>query len=160
MSHVSKRFSPVLFMISALLVVFALSACSPLTFILPAYSERVNEPAQAPAGEYQEDIVVDSLQILMLESFPVQVQVEVDGLLPDACSFIEMVEQTYGENEFNITLHFARHPNMRCAPQPTAFQEIIALDVHGLKAGEYTVSVHGVEASFELPVDNILDEGQ
>jgi inhibitor of cysteine peptidase len=38
-------------------------------------------------------VLVESIEVLMLESFPVQVHVIVRGQLPDACSFIEMVEQ-------------------------------------------------------------------
>jgi hypothetical protein len=132
-------------------LIFALSACSPLSVF-------AEEPVQTETPEYQEDVLVEELQVLMLESFPVQVQVDIRGQLPDACSFIEMVEQASGEDFFIVTLHNARQPNMRCAPQPTPFEESVQLDVLGLPAGTYTVTVHGVETTFELPVDNILIE--
>jgi hypothetical protein len=132
-------------------LIFALSACSPLSVF-------AEEPVQTETPEYQEDVLVEELQVLMLESFPVQVQVDIRGQLPDACSIIEMVEQASGDDFFIITLHNARQPNMRCAPQPTPFEESVQLDVLGLPAGTYTVTVHGVETTFDLPVDNILIE--
>jgi inhibitor of cysteine peptidase len=141
----------------ALMLVFTLSACSPLA-TLPVHAGEpvINAPSEEPAD--LEDVLIESLEILMLESFPVQVQVIVRGQLPDACSYIEMVEQGYGGSHFTVTLFNARHPNMRCAPQPTPFEENILLDVLGLDAGVYTVNIHGVEETFELPVDNFLPE--
>jgi inhibitor of cysteine peptidase len=38
------------------------------------------------------------------------------------------------------------------------FSETIPLEVQGLKAGNYTVNVNGITGSFELAVDNTLDE--
>jgi len=35
------------------------------------------------------------------------------------------------------------------------FEEIIPLEVYGLPAGTYTVDVNGVQATFDLEVDNI-----
>jgi hypothetical protein len=136
-------------------LLFALSACSP-----PAIFAAPVDPAplEEPTSAYLEDVRVESLEVFFLKSFPVQVHVIVRGQLPDACSFIEMVEQAYGNNHFEVTLNNARQPNMRCAPQPTPFEENIPLDVHGLDAGSYTVTVHGIETTFELPVDNILTE--
>lgn len=143
-----------LLIILMLMLIFALSACSPLSI----FALNSEEPVEEPTAVYQEDVLVESLEVLFLESFPVQVHVIVRGQLPDACSFIEMVEQESGEDFFIITLHNARQPNMRCAPQPTPFVEQVPLDVLGLPAGTYTVTVHGVETTFELPVDNILTE--
>jgi inhibitor of cysteine peptidase len=136
-------------------LLFALSACSPpAIFAAPVDPAPLEEPTPA----YLEDVLVESLEVFFLKSFPVQVHVIVRGQLPDACSFIEMVEQAYGNNHFEVTLTNARQPNMRCAPQPTPFEENIPLDVYGLDAGNYTVTVHGIETSFELPVDNIIIE--
>jgi hypothetical protein len=147
--------SPRSLLISLMFVlIFALSACSPLS----VFALNSQEPVEEPTIVYQEDVLVESLEVLFLESFPVQVHVIVRGQLPDACSFIEMVEQAYGKYYFDVTLHNARQANMRCSPQPTPFEEQVSLDVLGLPAGSYTVTVHGVETTFELPVDNILTE--
>jgi inhibitor of cysteine peptidase len=139
-----------------LVLLVALSACSPLSVF--AVDQPEPTPVAEPTPAYLEDVLVESIEILMLESFPVQVQVAVRGQLPDACSFIEKVEQLRGEDQYTLTLFNARYPNMRCAPQPTPFEENIMLDVVDLPAGTYTVDVHGVEAVFELPVDNTLGE--
>lgn len=105
----------------------------------------------APPGE---GIIVENLDLLIMESFPVQVNALVRGSLPDACTFIEGFQQVREGNEIKIRLKIARRPEARCAPQPTPFEQLIPLDVLGLPAGRYTVEVHGVRSSFELAVDN------
>jgi inhibitor of cysteine peptidase len=41
-----------------------------------------------------------------------------------------------------------------CTQALVPFEETIPLDVEGLLAGEYTVNVNGVMATFTLDVDN------
>jgi len=45
-----------------------------------------------------------------------------------------------------------------CAQVMTPFEEVVALDVVGLKAGVYTVDVNGVGDTFELQMDNIFEK--
>jgi hypothetical protein len=110
-----------------------------------------------PGGTLAPDeILVERIDILLLESFPVQVHVAVFGKLPDACSMIGDVEQVQEGNTFSVTMTLARRGDARCAPNPTPFEHTVPLDVLGLKAGTYTVDVHGVSGTFELQVDNVL----
>jgi inhibitor of cysteine peptidase len=140
------------------LVLVILAACAPVAgqpdVVTPGVTVT-SEPAETPA--VLEDILVESVDALILESFPVQVNVVVEGQLPDACSFIEKVEQERQEDEFKIQLTLARRPDARCAPQPTPFEQVVSLDVLGLEAGVYTADVHGVSAEFELSMDNVLE---
>jgi hypothetical protein len=123
-----------------------------------------NQPAQGgaatptPEEPVSEEVVGESIDIVILESFPVQVHAIVRGSLPDACSFVERIDQGREGNAFQIEMAIARHPNMRCAPQATPFEETVPLDVHGLSAGTYTVTAHGATTTFDLAVDNILPE--
>lgn len=105
----------------------------------------------APAGE---EFVVNQIALAILESFPVQVHATLDLTLPDACSFVERVEESRDGSTITLVLTIARHPNQRCAPQPTPFAEIVPLDVAGLPAGAYTVQAHGTTATFTLQIDN------
>ncbi len=101
-------------------------------------------------------VVVDSVQIAILESFPVQINLTLTGnksvpcveLLPPAISkqdslfVIVLAETQLGTGESCITVI-------------DPFETTFALDVLGLPAGTYTVRVNGqIEDTFTLEVDN------
>ena len=98
---------------------------------------------------------VDEIDILILESFPVQINVIAKGYLPDPCTEISEVLQEREGNTFFITIKTYRSPGT-CIQVITPFEVIIPLDVYGLPAGSYTVDVNGVQTTFDLEVDNIL----
>jgi hypothetical protein len=96
--------------------------------------------------------VVKSIEILFLESFPLQVHAVIRGDLPDAgCTTIASVEQVREENTFKLTLVTTADPLALCAPAPTPFEEVVPLDVKNLPAGTYTVEAGGTEQTFEFP---------
>ena len=97
---------------------------------------------------------VDEIDILILESFPVQINVIARGNLPDPCTEISEVLQKREGNSFFITIKTYRSLDP-CIQIIVPFEEIIPLDVYGLPAGTYTVDVNGVQATFDLEVDNI-----
>jgi len=101
---------------------------------------------------------VESIQIVTLESFPVQIQVIAKGYLPDGCTEINEIKNESEGNAFNITISTKRPKDAFCTQAIKSFTETIPLEVQGLKAGNYTVNVNGVTGSFELPVDNVPEE--
>ena len=103
---------------------------------------------------------VESIDILILESFPVQIHVVAKGQLPDACIDIDQIAEQRQGNAFLVTISTVRLPDAKCAPTPVPFEEVIPLDVVGLPADTYTVDVNGVSGSFELEMDNVLPEEQ
>ena len=95
---------------------------------------------------------VQSVEIQILESFPVQVNAIARGQLPDAgCTTIAGVYQSRSGNTFNVTLTTTIDPNALCSQVITPFEYVIPLDVSSLLPAQYTVNVNGVEGSFELP---------
>jgi inhibitor of cysteine peptidase len=98
---------------------------------------------------------VESVEIRILESMPVQVQVVATGYLADACTKMGEITQSRDGNTFNITIPTTRPADAACAEVITPFEEIIPLDVAGLTAGTYTVNVNGVTDTFELTADNV-----
>jgi len=98
---------------------------------------------------------VDEIDILILESFPVQINVIARGNLPNPCTEISEVLQEKEGNTFFITIKTYRSPGF-CIQVLAPFEEIIPLEVYGLPAGTYTVDVNGVQDTFDLLVDNIL----
>ena len=100
-------------------------------------------------------VPVEEIEIVILESFPVQVQVIARGNLPDPCTEIFEVLQERKENTFFVAIKTYRPPGF-CIQVLAPFEEIIPLEVYGLPAGTYTVDVNGVQDTFDLEVDNIL----
>jgi inhibitor of cysteine peptidase len=99
---------------------------------------------------------VDSIDLLMLESFPVQISLVVRGNLPDGCTTIDQIAQQRQGDTFKVTITTRRPAGKICTEALVPFQESIALEVAGLPAGTYTVDVNGVTGSFTLDVDNAL----
>jgi len=97
---------------------------------------------------------VEGIEIVILESFPVQVQVIASGNLPDPCTEISEVLQEREGNTFFVTIKTYRPPGP-CIQVIAPFKETILLEVYGLPADTYTVDVNGVQAAFDLEVDNI-----
>ena len=100
-------------------------------------------------------VPVEEIEIVILESFPVRVQVIARGNLPDPCTEIFEVLQERKENTFFVAIKTYRPPGF-CIQVLAPFEEIIPLEVYGLPAGTYTVDVNGVQDTFDLEVDNIL----
>ena len=99
---------------------------------------------------------VDSVDLLILESFPVQVRALVKGNLPDGCTTIDHITQQRQGNTFTVAITTKRPAGKMCTEALVPFEESIALDVAGLPAGAYTVAVNAVTAAFTLDVDNVL----
>ncbi len=100
---------------------------------------------------------VDEVDVLVLESFPVQVDVLIRGTLPDGCTAIDRVEQVFDpdENTFWIDVSMVRRSDEGCTQALVPFQEAVSLDVYGLRAGAYTVVVSDLRDTFMLEVDNL-----
>jgi inhibitor of cysteine peptidase len=103
---------------------------------------------------------VDSIELLLMESFPLQMSALVRGNLPDGCTEISHSEQTREEDVIRIDLFTRRPADAICTQVLVAYEESVRVDILGLPAGEYVVSVNGVEASFSLDVDNAPPDGE
>jgi hypothetical protein len=114
--------------------------------------------ATAPPAGDNSAALVDSLEILLLESFPVQVHAVVKGSLPDGCTEIENASAARKGNTFDLTLTTRRTTDQPCTEALVPFEESVPLDVAGLAAGQYTVNVAGLSEAFSLDADNILAE--
>ena len=102
--------------------------------------------------------VVESTEIIVLESFPVQIHVIAKGYLPDGCTEIDRVEEERDGNTLTVTITTKRPKDMMCTQAIVRYEKVIPLDVYGLKAGTYDVNVNTVTDSFELSTDNIIED--
>lgn len=131
-----------------LFLVTAAIACSPLS-LLP----NLNQDSAVDGG----GLSITQTRLSILESFPVQVQLNIEGQLPDACTSVSQVSSSRSGNTFTVTVQTERL-EAECPVGPVPFEEQIQLDVLGLPAGEYEVVVEGVSQSFTLSVDNVLTD--
>ena len=139
------------FFILAALVAILAAACAPIT---ATPSPMVTEVPSAGSVA-----VVKSIEILLLESFPLQVNAVIRGDLPDAgCTKIASVDQVREGNTFRLTLVTTTDPLALCAQALTPFEQVVALDVNGLPAGTYAVQAGDVQQTFTFDVDNISEQ--
>lgn len=103
---------------------------------------------------------VEEVELLIMESFPVQVAAVARGNLRDGCTEIDEVETSFDEEAMTFTVEITtvRDADAMCTQALVPFEERIDLDVRGLSAGTYTVDVNGVKETFTLDVDNELPE--
>ena len=149
-----------------LLLLIILAACSP--------AGGGNEPAASdePTGEatpivevevtrvapekiIEGEATAESVGIVILESFPVQVHVNVSGYLGDGCTTLGEITTTQEGSTFFLKIITHRPMGAICTQQLVGFEETVALDVEGLPAGTYTVDVNGVTNTFTLDIDNV-----
>ena len=121
----------------------------------------IDETPDTIDDEYiYDDAVVEGTEVLILESFPVQVHVVATGYLPDGCTEIneENVEFNENENTFQVNITTKRPADAMCTQAIVPFERTVVLDVYGLEKGVYIVNVNGVRDQFELQTDNIIPE--
>lgn len=155
-----------------LIVMLSLSACGALgqtqgTPTSPngtpddAPEEGVPEtPPEDAAGGSGGRAYVEDVELTMLESFPVQVRAQIKGQLSDGCTELVAVKTEYDETSqtFIIAVETERDPDLMCTQALVPFEETVALEVRGLRAGTYMVKAQDETADFTLAVDNVLPD--
>jgi inhibitor of cysteine peptidase len=101
---------------------------------------------------------VDSIEILILESFPVQVNVVAKGSLPSSCYKLGRTETARTiEGNFDVNIG-TDVMDAACAQAIVPFEHVISLPVRDLPKGVYNVTVNGIPDSFELQMDNFISQ--
>jgi inhibitor of cysteine peptidase len=118
---------------------------------------RFSNDDQVQGDMVVQEANVGDIEIELLESFPVQVIVKAFGTLPDGCTEIGTVTQEHDGNTFDILIETERPRNAVCTQAIRQFEQPVALDVDGLLKGEYLVNINGVQETFSLEMDNIID---
>ncbi|MDP2653992.1 MAG: hypothetical protein Q8Q08_08175 [Candidatus Omnitrophota bacterium] len=108
-----------------------------------------------PQRSQTEGLYVEDVNVLFLESFPVQVHVIARGHLANPCMKISRVLQERRGNTFYITLTVQRTAQ-GCIQVLEPFEERVALDTRDLPSGNYRVDVNGRVDTFGLDAENAL----
>lgn len=128
----------------------------------PVTSDDPVEPTASFSEEererFKEAAYLDDMQLITLESFPVQIHAVLTGNLPDGCTRIaEIKVEKPSENVFDIHVYTLRPEGLACTQALVPFEESVPLDVYGLPAGEYTVKAYDLEESFTFQSANSLE---
>ena len=134
----------------------ALDGDNPVYYANVQLSANPDGSLSVVAGEQQNLVAVDSVQIMIMESFPVQVSAVISGNKSVPCVELLPAAVSRKDSVFNVVLaETVLGPAESCIAVIEPFETTVSLDVLGLSAGTYTVSVNGVEASFTLDADNV-----
>jgi hypothetical protein len=124
-------------------VALATASCASSPSTTPASPADTNLRTDATTPLYVEDAVV-----LIAQSFPAQVSIQIKGSLPDPCSAVGTVTQRREGNKIIVTVP-VRRGTMPCAQviQPTT----VSVRLEGVfEPGSYTVIVNGVAREFKI----------
>ncbi|MCE7983311.1 MAG: hypothetical protein DYG89_19225 [Caldilinea sp. CFX5] len=107
-------------------------------------------PGSGDMGSGEMTFFVESIEVRILESNPVQVQAVVRGQLADACTTIAGATVEAQDQTFVITLQTTRPADQMCAQVLTPFEEVVPLGTPDPATGTYEVQVGDVVQSFTL----------
>lgn len=152
---VLKEFLPGLSLVSLLILV--MTACMPVTrvasFIEPTPAHQTAQ-TQTASREAQ----VESVDIEILKSDPVQINAVASVKLPDACTTLGDSQLHYASNTFQITLWAVSPTDRGCAQVITQVGSTYALNAIDLQPGTYTVTINSVSKVFTLTADDLTPD--
>jgi inhibitor of cysteine peptidase len=96
---------------------------------------------------------VERIDVGVLMKRPASVHVNAFGTLPDSCTEIERSQQERFGSQISVMLSTRRESRASCVAEARPFERRILLDVVGLPAGVYSVTVNGVQGSFHITKD-------
>jgi inhibitor of cysteine peptidase len=99
------------------------------------------------------NVTFDQIELLVMESFPVQVAAIVRGNLLNGCVVLDGISATRTDEGFVIEVESHKEGDF-CTAALVPFEKRVTLDVLGLPAGTYAVRAGGVSSEFTLSVDN------
>lgn len=139
-----------------LLVLVSMAACAPAptqspdtpvdsggspNSLPPIYAPRPGDD-QLTRGE----VFIDSVEILAMESFPVQYAILLKGSLPTPCHEVRVVyNEPDSENKIKLEVYSVTDPNIACAQVLQPFEQNVYLG--SFPSGHYTVWVNGEQVA-------------
>lgn len=135
-----------------------LDPTQPMATLTPSGDDPVSSDDPAPESPYPSplepipgeenmvrgEVFIESTDILILESFPIQVMVSVSGSLPTPCHNLRAeIAEPDEQNRIMIDLHSLADPEQICIQVLQPFES--SLPLGSFEAGTYSVWVNGEE---------------
>ncbi len=135
----------------ASLIALVLTACAPaINPIVVPPTTPASGPQILQTQTVSREAQVQSVEIQVMNSDPLQVNAVVRGSLTESCATLGQSQVQYTSNTFRITVYAVSPTDRGCAQVTAPFETTIALDIRGLPAGTYAVTANGVSAVFTL----------
>lgn len=93
-------------------------------------------------------IFIDEVTVNLLESDPVQVQLEVVGTIQDGCDFPVLEEIMQDGDTFTVTVYREVETDVMCPMNIVLYENTI--DLGAVEPGSYTVNINDVTVSFDV----------
>jgi hypothetical protein len=107
----------------------------------PQASAPTETPSDA-AGVVRGEVFITAQELLVKESYPLQVSLHISGSLPTPCHELKVkVSKPDLQNQIAIDAYSLVDPNQNCIQVLKAFDETIPLDSY--TDGTYTVTLNG-----------------
>jgi inhibitor of cysteine peptidase len=101
------------------------------------------------AARETDRLTVESVQVRIMESFPVQVSAQVKGYLRDGCETLAGTTQSRSGNTVTVTIATDREMGRACIQVLAQVEENVRLD-GPFPSGTYLVRVNGIEQTFRV----------
>jgi len=99
-------------------------------------------PAKGDEAMQRGEVFIDTQEILILESFPLQFQLQVTGSLPTPCHELRaVVEEPDDQNQIRVDMYSLVDPDTVCAQVLEPFD--VSLSLGSYPSGTYSVFVNG-----------------
>jgi inhibitor of cysteine peptidase len=130
-----------------------LSACQQAIGMETTTPSLVDIPDDAgTAVHYGEVEYIESVLVVYPPAWPEEIQIVVNGFLPDGCTEIYMINPVRSENKYTVKIYTEKKVGSECTAALEPFEETITLDTSGLNSGNYSVDVYGISTNFMLEI--------
>jgi len=127
--------------------------------IVRVIEQFVDSQFKADEGFIIADMPVTDISVQILESFPYQIHIVVEGYLSDACTELNEITQRREDNTVYVHITTKRPRDAICAQVIKEVTERVPLE-GGFLPGRYKVIVNGVEKDFELQGEVDMNEAE
>jgi hypothetical protein len=93
--------------------------------------------------------IVEKVDTLLLESFPVQISLHVTGYQPDGCDYPVQVTQNRSGNTVTVEIFRELPPDIMCPMMLVGYDQNIKLD-GSFESGTYSIIVNGVSTTVTI----------
>ena len=93
--------------------------------------------------------IIETVEVVVMESFPMQVALNVTGYIPDGCTAPTEILQSRDGNMVMVRVFRTLPPEVMCAAIAAMYSDTIPLE-GGFEPGHYTFDVNGVIVEVDL----------
>jgi hypothetical protein len=131
-----------------------LIGCAPASTPADAPSAVLSPASQARMTSHEAQ--VQSIEIQVLQSNPLQINAVIHGTLTESCASLGESQVQYESNSIQVTVYEVSQQDAGCVQTATPFETSIPLKTGELPVERLTVVANGVSASFTPPVPDQL----